>query len=137
MATFRAPTAEEIEHILQPQRPRRLREMASNIRTSGRDEKTVWLRTPSDENGETDQKFQEWIVEDENSDPNHMPNQLVKCVLNDASKFNFGDDWYRVFDIFPELAGHFSTNDLRRTMPCLYTGDEDGEDVATQRAEIK
>src|SRR5436305_11695838 len=45
----------------------------------------------------------------EDDEPSSMPDELLKFVIDDASYFNFGDDWQQVCSIIPEIAGPFST----------------------------
>jgi hypothetical protein len=42
---------------------------------------------------------------DEDYDLNYDEETVLWTVLDDAGVFNFGDEWWRVFDVLPELAG--------------------------------
>src|SRR4051794_4643862 len=41
---------------------------------------------------------------DEDYDAQFEPRDAVWTVLDDAELFDFGDEWWRVFDVLPELA---------------------------------
>ncbi|KAL1835648.1 hypothetical protein VTJ49DRAFT_6293 [Mycothermus thermophilus] len=100
----RVPTEDEVRIILQPWRPARWRWVASQIWTRrGTWNEAIWLRTHYAEG--TDDKFAEWRATDEDNDPNYDEDTVKWTVLNDRDVFNFGDEWWRVFDVLPELAG--------------------------------
>jgi hypothetical protein len=60
----------------------------------------VVLRTYYGNEGEGDRKFTEYIQVSDALDA------VADCrALNDAEIFDFGSDWWRVFDVLPEIAG--------------------------------
>jgi hypothetical protein len=125
---FQPPTKEESESILLPWRPQHLRELAAAIWTPDPDDKTVWVRTHYDKLKESDQKFREWIKE---------PGDVVKFVLDDASCFDFGDEWQRVLTILPEIAGPFSTEYYQELGLCLVPSSDLVEGVEKERVILR
>ena len=101
-AVQRVPTGAEVRTILRPWRPMRWRDAAFQIWTHRFDE-AIWLRTHYGDG--SDAKFAEWRDIDENFDPDYDEEVILWTMLDDAAVFNFGDEWWRVFDVLPELAG--------------------------------
>ena len=99
----RVPTDDEVRTILQPWRPARWRDVAFRIWTKRWDDEAIWLRTHYGDG--SDAKFAEWRAMDEDYDPQYDEKVVLWTVLDDAAVFNFGDEWWRVFDVLPELAG--------------------------------
>lgn len=58
---------------------------------------------------EDDEKMEEWVSASE-----EFENQANWACLNNATPFNFGVDWQRVYDIMPEVAGPFSGAGYKR-----------------------
>jgi hypothetical protein len=98
----RQPTEEEITTILEPWRPSRWRQAASNIWKHRFDE-DIWLRTYYGD--DSDAAFKGWREIHEDYDPAFEEDTVSWCVLDDPEVFNLGDKWDEVFDILPELAG--------------------------------
>ncbi|KAJ6022826.1 hypothetical protein N7499_008145 [Penicillium canescens] len=94
------PTVEEIDTVLRPWRSDELRQKAWQILESG-NAVPIFLR--SYYNPEDDEKMEEWVDASE-----EFRNQAWWACLNDATLFNFGFDWQRVYDIMPEVAGPVS-----------------------------
>jgi hypothetical protein len=97
----RVPTDEEVHAILRPWRPLRWRSAAASLWTKRYDE-AVWLRTHYGEG--SDEKFAAWHAMDEDYDAQFEPRDVVWTVLDDAELFDFGGEWWRVFDVLAELA---------------------------------
>lgn len=97
----RVPTAKEVRDILAPWRPLYLRRAALFIWKSYDDE-AIRLRTHY---GDGDDKFAEWREVDRDMDPTFEEDLIPLIELNDPQIFDFGENWNRVFDILPELAG--------------------------------
>jgi hypothetical protein len=97
------PTAKEIEVILRPWRSDELRQKAWQILESG-NTVPIFLRTHY-KSGD-DEKMEEWVNASQEFD-----NQAWWACLNDATLFNFGVDWQRVY-IMPEAAVP-GTSDIR------------------------
>lgn len=102
----RMPTAEEIDTVLRPWRSDELRQKAWQILESG-NAAPIFLRTHY--NPEDDEKMEEWVGASE-----EFENQAWWACLNDATLFNFGFDWKRVYDIMPEVAGIVSGAGYKR-----------------------
>ncbi|KAK3935356.1 hypothetical protein QBC46DRAFT_346698 [Diplogelasinospora grovesii] len=101
----RIPTEDEVRGILEPWRPLRWREAALHIWKDRYDE-AIWLCTHYGEEPESGGKFQEWRQIDGDYDPAFEEDNVSWTVLDDAADvFDFGDDWGRVFDVLPEIAG--------------------------------
>jgi hypothetical protein len=66
-------------------------------------DEAIWLRTYYGEG--SDEKFAAWRAMDEDYDPNFEEEHRAWTVLDDRERFDFGDEWWRVFDMLPELAG--------------------------------
>ncbi len=101
-AVQRVPTPDEVRTILQPWRPARWRAAAFQLWTRRLDE-AVWLRTHYGDG--SDAQFAEWRDTDRDFDPDCDEEVVLWTVLDDAAVFDFGDEWWRVFDVLPELAG--------------------------------
>ncbi|KAJ5240325.1 uncharacterized protein N7469_001916 [Penicillium citrinum] len=89
------PTAMQIDTILRPWRPDKLRRQAQFIFT---EETPIVLRThyqPEDE-----EKFRNWITEPLTS--RRIP---WWAFLDDKNFYDFGADWRRVYNVMPEIAG--------------------------------
>ncbi|KAJ6088010.1 hypothetical protein N7467_006924 [Penicillium canescens] len=93
----RMPTVEEIDLILRPWRSDELRKKAWQMLESGA-LAPIFLRTHYDP--KDDETMEEWISASE-----EFENQAWWACLNDATLFNFGSDWQRVYEIMPEVAG--------------------------------
>ncbi len=102
-AMQRVPTNDEVRSILRPWRPARWRDVAFKIWTERYDDEAIWLRTHYGDG--SDAKFAEWRDVDEDYDPQYDEKVVLWTVLDDTAVFNFGDEWWRVFDVLPELAG--------------------------------
>lgn len=98
------PTANQVRQLLAPWRSLQLRKAATSIWRDRFDE-AVWLRTHYPAGG--DAQFAEWREADADNDPDADDENLKSAwtCLDDAALFDFGDNWCRVFDILPELAG--------------------------------
>lgn len=96
----RAPTTEEIDTILRPFRCDPLRWHAENLY---RDELCpVLLRThystDEDERAQHDEEMKKW------TDGDTFCDESWWAVLDNATLFNFGPDWHRIYNILPEVA---------------------------------
>lgn len=84
------PTSIQVSQILQPFRTLQQRHIAANLGTIS----TVWLRTCYTPG--TDEQHAELLG----------PNELESAhLLSDPALYDFGPNWSRVLDIFPELLG--------------------------------
>jgi hypothetical protein len=101
-AMERVPTDEEVCVVLAPWRPLRWRQAALSIWEYRFDE-AVWLRTHYGD--ESNDKFGQFRETHEDWDPRFDKESLPWAVLDDPDVFNFEENWERVFDILPELAG--------------------------------
>ncbi len=99
----RVPTDDEVRTILQPWRPARWRDAALRLWTERWNDEAVWLRTHYGDG--SDAKFAEWRAMDEDYDPSYEEKAVSWTVLDDAGVFDVGNEWWRVFDVLPELAG--------------------------------
>lgn len=96
----RVPTDDEVRVILEPWRSERWRQVALKIWIE-RDDEAVTLRTHYDE--QSDARFAAWRAHNDDMDPNYDESADQWWILNDPDLFNFGDEWWRVFDVLPEL----------------------------------
>lgn len=94
----RIPTANEVETILRPWRSENLRKIAWKIWGSDNNQ-LISLRTHYDYND--DHKIAELVGTDELDEYD----VAWWALLNDPELFNFGDQWWLIFDILTELAG--------------------------------
>ncbi|CAI7674334.1 unnamed protein product [Penicillium pancosmium] len=111
--SLRLPTTEEIDIILRPYRSEELRWHAMNAYT---DEICPHLlRTYYSAEGQRakdDAQMEKWI------DSETFCEEAEWAVLDNENIFNFGpgpEDWRRIYDILPELAGPLSTENF---LPC-------------------
>lgn len=125
------PTAYGIDTILRPWRSDDLRKIAWRIWGCDNDQ-LILLRTyyNADDN--------EQITELVGSDELHEENVAWWALLDNPELFNFGDQWWRVFDILPELAGPLNgysrlpnpesisreRQDFKERLPTLKQSDE-------------
>jgi hypothetical protein len=93
----RIPTAEEVDTILHPWRSDDARKMAWGIWGNVNDN-PILLRTHYDP--QDDEKVAGLLGSDEFDE-----DEAWWALLNDPELFSFGDQWWLVFDILPELAG--------------------------------
>ncbi|EPS31541.1 hypothetical protein PDE_06496 [Penicillium oxalicum 114-2] len=93
-----SPTAYAIDTILRPWRSDDLRKIAWRIWGCDADQ-LILLRTHY--NADDNHKITELV----GSDELHEENVAWWALLDNPEFFNFGDQWWRVFDILPELAG--------------------------------
>jgi hypothetical protein len=100
------PTVEEIDLVLRPWRSDELRKKAWQMLESGT-AAPIFLRTHYDP--EDDETMEEWVSASE-----EFENQAWWACLNDATLFNFGSDWQRVYEIMPEVAGPVSGAGYKR-----------------------
>lgn len=105
-APSRIPTAEEIDIVLRPWRSDVLRQKAWQILESGNDA-PIFLRTHYDP--VDDRTMEQWVSASE-----ELENQAWWACLSDATLFNFGANWQRVYDIMPEVAGPVSGSGYKR-----------------------
>ncbi|GKZ34759.1 hypothetical protein AbraIFM66950_005115 [Aspergillus brasiliensis] len=94
----RVPTAHEIDTILRPWRSDNLRKIAWRIWGSDSNQ-LILLRTHY--NADDNDKITELVGSDE------LDEEDIAwwALLDNPELFSFGDQWWRVFDILPELAG--------------------------------
>ena len=111
----RVPTANEIENILRPWRSDNLRKIAWRIWGCGNNQ-LILLRTHY--NPEDNYNI-EGLVD---SDELDKDDKAWWALLDDPDLFNFGDQWWLIFDILPELAGPLQDY-TRKPYPELVTGD--------------
>lgn len=97
----RVPTVEEVRDILAPWRPPYVRQAALFI-WKNHDDEAFRLRTHY---GDGDDKFTQWREIDEDMDPRFEEDLVPLLFFDDPQVFNFGENWERIFDILPELAG--------------------------------
>jgi hypothetical protein len=112
-----APSAAQVRDILAPWRPLRWRSAAWEIWNQMRGPDwhaygfNIWLRTHyaagEEEKAQDGAKLVGWFEESVDDNPNgEDPDEIIAwSILDDESVFNFGDDWERVFEVIPELAG--------------------------------
>ncbi|KAI2786053.1 hypothetical protein POX_h09818 [Penicillium oxalicum] len=98
-----SPTAYAIDTILRPWRSDDLRKIAWRIWGCDADQ-LILLRTHY--NADDNHKITELV----GSDELHEENVAWWALLDNPELFNFGDQWWRVFDILPELAGPLNDN---------------------------
>lgn len=103
--------------MLRPWRSTELRKVAEMIyvRLYG---EFIILRTYYGESKEGkeegDATLQRWIEMEEENDDGFEEEALWCRILNDPAVFDVGDEWERVLDILPELAGRTYENALQR-----------------------
>lgn len=71
----------------------------------------VLLRTHYSSDREDDETLKAWTDEETFEDASDW------ACLNDKNIFNFGDDWRRIFEILPEVAGPVPPSEQRYTSP--------------------
>ena len=101
----RLPTPREVDRILKPWRPLTLRQKAVDFWmdiASGGDE-AIWLRTYYEPG--SDEIWEQFLDKEEDENPS-FESRLDVRFLNDATCFNFGNDWELVFDLLPEARGY-------------------------------
>lgn len=94
----RFPTAEEVDTVLRPWRSDNVRKMAWKIWGS-HNSQPILLRTHYDPRDD-DRVAKLLLISDDFYEDNAW-----WALLNDRELFDFGDQWWLVFDILPELAG--------------------------------
>ncbi|KAL4876957.1 hypothetical protein BJY04DRAFT_222633 [Aspergillus karnatakaensis] len=99
-APKRIPTDHEIETILRPWRSQELRKRAWQIWCDRSRGHPVVLRTYYNHGEKGDKMFTDYIQVSDQIDA-----VADVYALNDAEVFDFGSDWWRVFDVLPEAAG--------------------------------
>ncbi|KAJ5544835.1 hypothetical protein N7461_007139 [Penicillium sp. DV-2018c] len=113
------PTAYEIDTILRPWRSDNLRKIAWRIWGCDNDQ-LILLRTYY--NADDNDKITELVGSDELDEEN----VAWWALLDNPELFNFGDQWWRVFDILPEQSDF-----LRRTASKGYLAIADQEAFKT------
>jgi hypothetical protein len=98
------PTGTEIADILQPWRPLALRRVAAHI-AHGYEPELIILRTHYGADDDSAEKMGEWLEIDQEEDEFFDEETLWWRILDDPVLFNVGEEWERVLDLLPELAG--------------------------------
>ena len=115
-----SPTAYEIDTILRSWRSDNLRKIAWRIWGSVNNQ-LILLRTHY--NADDNDKITELV----GSDELHEERTAWWALLDNPKLFNFGDQWWRVFDILPELAGPLNG----------YSRLPDPESISRERQDFK
>lgn len=107
------PTPAQVRDVLAPWRPPQWRSAAREVLRSSRLELSVWVRThyaadPA-ERARDGERLRGWLETDDDFNANIESDTTEETmpwrVLDDPLVFDFGDDWERVFEVLPELAG--------------------------------
>ncbi|KAK1770267.1 hypothetical protein QBC33DRAFT_567608 [Phialemonium atrogriseum] len=107
------PTPAQVRDVLAPWRPRQWRFAVREVLRSSRLELSVWVRThyaadPA-ERARDGERLRGWLETDDGFNANIESDTTEETipwrVLDDPLLFDFGDDWERVFEVLPELAG--------------------------------
>ncbi|KAJ5666093.1 uncharacterized protein N7477_008541 [Penicillium maclennaniae] len=106
----RTPTTNEIDVILRPYRNDALRRRASQIHEHHYKDFPVFLRTHY--SVEEDKRTKEDELMDQWASSGEFEYEAWWASLNDATQFDFGSEWRRVFEILPEIAGPGSGGSL-------------------------